>query len=150
MAKKPDVQYIRYQTEGSAARKLEFLRPRPKTCLPALKKKKATVIRLNPLATLGTLMSLIMLILMIVSGVQITGLQEDTKAMHRYVNDLRAENNELKDIYESNIDLDEIERQAIALGMIPVEEAQRITVSLPDQDNAGRPGDQVALVDGVD
>ena len=150
MAKKPEVQYIRYQTEGSAARKLEFLRPRPKTSLPALKKKKATVIRLNPLATLGTLMSLIMLILMIVSGVQITGLQEDTKAMHRYVNDLRAENNELKDIYESNIDLDEIERQAIALGMIPVEEAQRITVSLPDQDNAGRPRDQVALVDGVD
>ena len=94
MAKKPDVQYICYQTEGSAARKLEFLRPRPKTSLPALKKKKATVIRLNPLATLGTLMSLIMLILMIVSGVQITGLQEDTKAMHRYVNDLRAENNE--------------------------------------------------------
>lgn len=150
MAKKPEVQYIRYQTEGSAARKLEFLRPRPKTSLPALKKKKATVIRLNPLATLGTLMSLIMLILMIVSGVQITGLQEDTKAMHRYVNDLRAENNELKDIYESNIDLEEIERQAIALGMIPVEEAQRITVSLPDQDNADRPGDQVALVDGVD
>ena len=150
MAKKPEVQYICYQTEGSAARKLEFLRPRPKTSLPALKKKKATVIRLNPLATLGTLMSLIMLILMIVSGVQITGLQEDTKAMHRYVNDLRAENNELKDIYESNIDLDEIERQAIALGMIPVEEAQRITVSLPDQDNADRPGDQVALVDGVD
>ena len=150
MAKKPEVQYICYQTEGSAARKLEFLRPRPKTSLPALKKKKATVIRLNPLATLGTLMSLIMLILMIVSGVQITGLQEDTKAMHRYVNDLRAENNELKDIYESNIDLDEIERQAIALGMIPVEEAQRITVSLPDQDRADRPGDQVALVDGVD
>ena len=150
MAKKPEVQYIRYQTEGSAARKLEFLRPRPKTSLPALKKKKAIVIRLNPLATLGTLMSLIMLILMIVSGVQITGLQEDTKAMHRYVNDLRAENNELKDIYESNIDLEEIERQAIALGMIPVEEAQRITVSLPDQDNADRPGDQVALVDGVD
>ena len=150
MAKKPDVQYICYQTEGSAARKLEFLRPRPKTSLPALKKKKATVIRLNPLATLGTLMSLIMLILMIVNGVQITGLQEDTKAMHRYVNDLRAENNELKDIYESNIDLDEIERQAIALGMIPVEEAQRITVSLPDQDRADRPGDQVALVDGED
>jgi hypothetical protein len=150
MAKKPDVQYICYQTEGSAARKLEFLRPRPKTRLPGLKKKKVTVIRLNPLAAIGTLMSAVLLILMIVSCFQISGLQEDTAAMHRYVNDLRAENNRLKDVYESNIDLDEIERQAIALGMIPAEEAQHITVSLPEKDNAGHSGAQVALVSGVD
>ena len=149
MVKKHDIQYIRFQTDGTAAKKMEFFRPAAKTRLPEIKKKKARVICLDPLAMIGTVLAAVLLVLMVINCFQISQLQTDTSDMYRYVNDLQAENNRLKDVYNSNVDLDEIPSQALALGMIPTDEAKHITVRLPQNEEMGQSNTQIVLTDGV-
>ena len=49
--------------------------------------------------------------------------------LQEYVYTLSDENVRLEQKYRSGFNLDEIEAEALALGMIPIEEAQTITVS---------------------
>ena len=71
MARKPDVQYVRFVTDGSAARVAEWLPVKAKTRLPKIKKRKAkaSAIYLDPLAFVGILLSCVMLVLMVVMAI---------------------------------------------------------------------------------
>jgi len=132
MARKPDVQYIRFVTDGSAARVPERASVFAKTRLPKIKKQKnkASVIHVDPLAFVGIFLSCVMLVLMVVNCVQLRSYQVMANQMDDYVDSLKEENARLTDEYDSNIDLKDIREKAIALGLVPVEEVRRITVSV--------------------
>ena len=130
MARKPDVQYIRFVTDGSAARVAQQERPAPKTRLPKLFKKQPDVTYVDPLAVCGILLSGLMLFLMIVSCVQLRDYQVKANAMDDYVDVLKEENARLSDLYADGYDLQDIQEKALALGLVPVENVQRITVSV--------------------
>lgn len=131
MVRKPDVQYIRCYTDGSSARALRPILAAPKTKLPKLRKKKALVIRLDPLAYAGILVSAIMLVLMVVSCFQLAEIQRQTNRMDDYVDALKEENARLADTYQNGYDLEDVRAKAEAMGMIPISEARHITVSVP-------------------
>lgn len=130
MVRKPDIQYIRYYTDGSSARALRLLPAAPKAAPARPKRKKALVIRLDPLAYVGVVVSLVMLVLMVVSCIQLSGIQRKTDTMNSYVDTLKEENARLSDTYHSGYDLRDVEKKALAMGMVPVEEVRRITVSV--------------------
>lgn len=130
MVRKPDIQYIRYYTDGSAARALRLLPAAPKTKLPKLKRQKALVISLDPLAYAGILVSLVMLVLMVVSCIQLAGIQQRTDVMNSYVDTLKEKNARLDDTYHSGYDLKDVEQKALAMGMVPIEEVLHITVAV--------------------
>ena len=132
MARKPDVQYIRFVTDGSSARVPEQAPVRAKTRLPKLKKKRAKVsaIYLDPLAFVGILLSCVMLVLMVVNCVQLHDYQMKANAMDDYVDSLIESNARLADAYESEIDLQDIEEKAYALGLVPIDQVRRITVDV--------------------
>ena len=138
MVRKPDVQYIRCQTDGSSARMLNPVFAAPKTKLPKLRRKKKLVIRLDPLAYAGILVSVIMLVLMVVSCFQLAGIQKQADRMDDYVDQLKEENARLSHTYESSYDLEDIQAKAEAMGMVPIEQVRRITVSVtpPAQETA--------------
>lgn len=138
MVRKPDVQYIRCYTDGSSARALRPLFAAPKTKLPKPRKKKALVIRLDPLAYAGILVSAIMLVLMIVSCFQLVGIQKQANRMDDYVDVLKEEHARLSDTYHSGYDLEDIRVKAEAMGMIPIAEARHITVSVPQPAQDGQ------------
>ena len=128
MARKPDVQYVRFVTDGSAARAPEYRVHKPKTRLPKVKKPTVLVLKLDPLAFTGVLLSLVMVVLMIVNCVQLKENQRQTDAMYGYVEQLRAENAELTKTYRNGYDLEDVREKALALGMIPRSEAKHISV----------------------
>lgn len=131
MAQRSDIQYIRFYTDGSAARQLQPKAPRKRKKSPVKSaQSKPQVIYLDPLALSGILVSAVMLVLMVIGCVQLLDAQQQALAMENYVASLKIENAELTATYESGYDLEEVEKTALALGMVPVDQVEKITIQL--------------------
>ncbi len=128
MAQRVDVQYIRYYTQGSAARSI-LPAAKPQTGkLPQIKKKKLQRIYIDPVATLGAAVALCMLVMMVVGISQLRAEQQKTAEITAYVEQLQAKNTALQAQYEEECDLQAVEKTALALGMIPCEQASRTAI----------------------
>lgn len=128
--------YVQYYTAGSAARKLTPVIPLNTPALPRTRtQQKRIKIYLDPVALLGTVVAVAMLITMLVGVSALQAEQAKTVAMVEYVETLRVENEALRTQYTEKCNLAEIEEAALALGMIPKEEATHtlIQVDLPEQ-----------------
>lgn len=128
MARKPDVQYIRYQIDGTAARKLETVQ-QPEQKRQA-KKVPEVVIGVDPLAICGIVVGIILLFLMITSVQTLRMEQAQLQQMQKTVQTMKAENISLSASFESELDLDQIRTKALALGMVPVEEVTHISIQV--------------------
>ena len=130
MARKPDIQYVRYCTDGSAARQLEVYSPRKQNAAtPRPRKRKGYVIYVDPLAVAGILLSAVMLVTMLVSGIRLIVAQQQLSDVKAYVTTMTQSNENLRRTYEESYDLEEVEKSALALGMIPADQAQTIQIS---------------------
>jgi len=129
MARQPDVKYIRFYTDGSAARKVEVANPVRKSAVSKKpRKQKKIVLYVDPLAILGIFTAVVMLAVMLSSMVLLKNAKAETMAMEQYVAQLREENAALQNEHEAGYDIKEVERTALALGMIPAEQAQHVTL----------------------
>lgn len=131
MARRPDIEYIRYYTDGSAARQLELKPQKRRRPLPKVKKQSKYTLYIQPVAVAGILLSAVLLVMMAVGSVELYHAQQQEKAMEKYVQTLKRENAADRAKYEETLNIEEIEKAALALGMIPQEQAQRITISIP-------------------
>ncbi|MBR4862959.1 MAG: hypothetical protein IKU07_00165 [Oscillospiraceae bacterium] len=133
MAQQPEIQYIRYYADGSAARKAEFVAPFKTLRLPKLKKKRTqvTVHYIDPVAILGILVSVIMLALLVVGVVQLTTANREAKQLERYVHSLEQQNARLQGDFDQALKLEDVQRTADALGLVPMEQVTHITMQLP-------------------
>ena len=136
MAQHATVQYVQFYTQGSAARRiLPAIKPLIAQ-LPKLKKHKVLRIHVDPVAALGTVVAVCMLVMMAVGVNQLQVQQQKTEVLQQQVEQLRVENRILHAEYAAQCDLDEIEKTALALGMIPQQSASHttITVELPQEE----------------
>ena len=85
-------------------------------------------------------MTLLMAALMIVGAVQLKAAQQETAVMLAHVENLQAENEELQNYFDTHCDLDEIERTAMALGMVPIEQVTHVTIRVPQEIVEEQPG----------
>lgn len=132
MAQRLDVHYVRFYTDGSAARKIAPAVSRKTQSLPRIpKKKKRIVVHVDPVAIAGILMAGIMLILMTVGMVELSQAKEETARMEAYVQTLRQENDALHTAFDEGYDRSQVEHMAKALGMVPVEQVQRVSIRVP-------------------
>lgn len=143
MAQKPEIQYIQYHIDGSAARQLEpkllpqrKILPRPKS---RQQQKPRFILRIDPLVMVGVLVAAVMLVLIFVGFSQLNAVQQQVEQMQGYVQTLSAENVRLSNVYEAGCDLEDVEVKALALGMIPAEQAQHITITLPVHEEVPEP-----------
>lgn len=132
MARKVDVEYIQFYTDGSAARKLEPKKPRPAQ-KPRVSRQKRVRVFVDPIAIAGVIVAVVMLILMVVGVNQLKAAQAEAAAMERYVAQLLEENETLREAYDSGYDLETIERLARALGMVPKEDVDLVQIRLPEE-----------------
>lgn len=139
MARHTDVQYIRFYTEGSAARKVAPVAPLKTIKLPKIKKHKRVTVFVDPMAVAGIAMAVMMAVLMIVGVVRLINARQEMAAMSQYVQTLREENISLTQEFSDGYDIEEIQRTATALGMIPKEQAQHITLRLPEFQEPAEP-----------
>ena len=136
MVRKPDIQYVgQFYVYGSEAKKLEKLerREKIKNALPLERLRNIREVRLDPVALFGIAVAVVMMVTMIVGAVQIRSTWDEYEQMQRYVANLEQRHGNLEREYRNGYDLAEIEKAALAMGMISREEAQsrQITVSVP-------------------
>ena len=133
MARKPEIQYVRFYTDGSAARQMQVETPhKQKAAYPRTKKQQGYVIYVDPLAVTGILLAVVMLVSMLVSGIQLAIAKQQLSDAMAHVTTLQQSNEQLRMTYEEGYDLEEVERSALALGMIPVSQVQTISVEIEE------------------
>ena len=140
MARYPSVEYVRFRTDGNAARKVEVAAPIKTMRLPRAKKQKGQPRKIDLLSTTAIVMTVVMMALMVVGLCQLDAARQETAAMQAKVEQLQAKNDELVTYYNDHLDLDQIERTAMAMGMIPMEQATRITIEVPQSVLEEQPG----------
>ena len=129
MAKNTNVRYIQFTTDGSVARQIEQL-PAKKAKLPEPRKKKAVALYVDPVAILAIGVAICMVILMAVGLSQLHQANENVLQMQQRVQVLTLQNETLWETYENGYDLETIERTALALGMVPMEQVPQIPLPL--------------------
>lgn len=137
MARKADIQYIHTSyTDGTAARKLVFQNHTPEMPpLPLFEPEKnaqseqKVTVAVDPLSVTAIVVAAVLVVLMVVSLLQMGALHREQVALQEYVYAMRNENLELEKTYREGFDLEEIENQALALGMVPAEQLQVMNIS---------------------
>ena len=147
MASKADIQYVHhYYTAGTAAKKVavkaEHKQKKPlplfEPLMMAEPDQKITV-HIDPLSVAATLVAVVLVVMMVVSLFQYSAAHQRNVELQKYVYTLSDENIRLEQKYQSGFDLEEIEVQALALGMIPTAEAQTIQVAASVPARAAEP-----------
>lgn len=136
MARQPDIQYVRYYTSGSAARKIE-LQPEKKKKnnvtlpqRPRIQRQKRTVIPVDPISVLAVLVAGFMLIAMVAGMLRLGAVNAEVEAMDGYVARLQQENTALRQEYESGYDLKDVEQKALEMGLVPIEQVEHVTIEV--------------------
>ena len=140
MARQLDVQYVRFYTDGSAARKVAPVAPLKTIKLPKIKKHKRITLHIDPIAIGGIVMAAVMLVLMLVGVAQLASTRQELAQMEDYVQTLQQENVSLEATYEQGYDLQAVERTALALGFVPKDEVMHVTIRVPQPQITEEPG----------
>ena len=140
MARQLDVQYVRFYTDGSAAKKVAPVAPLKTIKLPKVKKHKRLVIAIDPVAIMGIVMAAVMLVLMTVGVLQLNSSRKELQQMSEYVEVLQQENVSLEQTFSQGYDIEEIQRTALALGLVPKEQVQHVTIHVPEVQTEEEPG----------
>lgn len=132
MARKSDIQYIQFYTDGSAARQfVPRVSPRQKlsqAVRPVIEKERA--INIYPLEICAVAVSVVMLVLMVAGIFSLRAANAEMETMQAYVQVLQAENSQLQAQHDEVFDLEAVEQTALAIGMVPVEQAQQIPIQV--------------------
>ena len=132
MARNADICYIRFYTDGSAAKKIAPAVPAaPKPAVATrTHKKKRIKIYVDPVAVLGIVVSVVMLFCIFAGISGLEQAQARCAAMEQKVADLTIENARLEKDYAEGYDLQSIGAEARALGMVPQSNVEHISISV--------------------
>ncbi len=132
MGKKPDIQYVtQFYIHGSEAPAFQPqpLRRKQKQAAPAAKPVQKIRIQVDPVAICGIVVAVVMMILMAVGVMQYMDTCSRYEAMVAQVIDLQNEHVSLERDFREGYDPQDIMEKALAIGMIPADQAQVITIS---------------------
>lgn len=138
MDQKPVIQYVGqfyvYGSEVKAPKKKQqsakvFLPKKPKT-------GKERRIYVDPVAMGGIVLAVAVLVALVVGAVQLTASMNQYDQELETLTELKRENAKLEHAYRTALDLDTVQEKAEAMGMIPAEEAEKMTVrvSVPEHE----------------
>ena len=137
MALQPDIQYVRFYTAGSAARKLELQPEKKKAKIsapqrPQTRRKKKAVVYVDPISVCAVLVAAVMFVAMAVGMLRLGSMNTQTAQMESYVTQLRSENVMLRKEYESGYDLKDVEQKALEMGLVPIDQVEKVVIDLPE------------------
>lgn len=132
MARQPEIRYINAYVSGTAAYQMEAapVRKKKRVSLPKMRREKKTVIAIDPFAVCGIVVAAVMMVLLLVGFVRLQDARADVLAMENYVTSLEQKNAELQDTYSSGYDLEEIERIALAMGLVPSNQVPQLSIEV--------------------
>ena len=131
MANKPEIRYINYYTSGTAAHKVEpqpLRQKKPRLPKPRAAEKRELVLQVDPVAVAGILVAAVLILLMAVGVTRLYERQEQVRVAQQYLELLKDENYLLQQSYKNGYDLEEIEKYAIAMGLVPKDTLSQNTI----------------------
>ena len=136
MAQKPEIQYVgQFYVHGSEAKKLaqKTEQKKAKTELPKHRFERVRKIHVDVLAVSSLIVAVVLMITMVAGTLAMQTAWQELDTARQYVYELENRNAVLTAQYRSGYDLEEVRSAAVALGMIPVEEAQvmKLQVTVP-------------------
>lgn len=133
MARKSEIRYIQFYTDGSAARQYE-LKPQPKRKMQQSRprRQKKIVLHIDFVAVTGILVAAVMLILMVVGTSGLAEANEEVARMESCLAELENENAKLQQTYREGYDLDQIRMEALEMGMIPASRAETVVIQVEE------------------
>ena len=129
----PDIQYVCYRYEGTAALQPQVVNAPVKVqnnAHPAIRRKKRKVLRINMVPVLAVLLTAVMLVCITVSMVRVKGMQAQEELLQQYIVSMEEENVTLQEQYRQGYDLEDIRQKALAMGMVPAEQVEQITIQV--------------------
>ncbi len=127
---KPDIQYIRYYTAGSAAEKLApAFREEVK---PARRRAKKPVLYIDPVAILGMMTAVILVVCMFVGLSGLNKAQAEYARADAYTRQLENKNEALSKQYTQGYDLEELRLEAVLMGYVPASQVQHLTITVAE------------------
>ena len=132
MVQKPDIQYVtQFYSYGSEAKVLELkpAKKQKKSVLPKTAPQQKIRIMVDPVALGGILIALVLTVVMAVSVCGYLEVCNDYEIMTNYVIELQNVNVQRQQEYVSLYDFADIEAKALALGMVPMEQAEVATIA---------------------
>ena len=136
MARKSEIRYIQFYTDGSAARQLEPKpRPKKKAQQSRPRRQKKIVLHVDFVALAGILVAGIMLLMMLSGMSGLSKINAEVTRLEEQLAALESENLELHQTYRAGYDLDQIREEALEMGMIPASRAETVPLPVgePDQ-----------------
>ena len=128
MAYKPEIQYVgQFYVHGSEAKQVAPKR-RPQFQLPKPKPEKIEKIYVDPVAFVGIVVAVVMLVAMVIGACQIHSSWQEYEEMSHYLSELKRENARLEHNYHIGYDLQEVEAQALAMGLVPLDQIPTLSV----------------------
>ncbi len=137
MAMQPDIQYVSFYMDGSAAKKMEQqVMRRVQAPKPKCRKVKRRVVKVDPVAIAGIVLAVVMVVSMVAGFRQYRNCMEKNAQMSQYIQSLQQENAQLQETYDQGYDLEEVRKIAEAIGMVPRDSVENITieVQVPQQE----------------
>ena len=137
MASKPEIQYVdRFYVYGAAAAEKQLKQKEEPSFETARRPQKEQVhkVYVDLGAVLWTAAAMVLLAAMVFSGIRLNRMWQEKELMQSYVSNLQLNNSTLKHNYRISYNLEEIEKQATELGLIPEEEAEvrYVRVTIPE------------------
>ena len=133
MANKPEIQYVgQFYIHGSEAKKLAEKKEQKqaRTELPQHRIERVRQVHVDPLAIASLCIAAVMMVTMVMGTLSLQTAWQELKTAEKYVYQLQDTNRVLATQYRAGYDLNEIRSAAIALGMVPVEEVQHMTLNV--------------------
>lgn len=139
MVQKPKIQYVgQFYVYGSEARQMALAKEKQQARVkrPLAKFQQVEHIYVDPVAVVSIAVAVILLVTMILGTVQIYQDWEMYQQVEGYLSYLNKSNAQLEETYRSGYDLEDIENKALAMGLVPVEELEKrtITVTVPEKE----------------
>lgn len=133
--RKMKIEYVRYN-HGSEAYKLEPSQPvrsqpvRKKAPKAAPQSVKTVELSIDPLALIAICMTVFMVVCMLVGYSRLQTAQAELENMEAYVRILEKEKSDRQAKLDEVLDLEALRKAALSLGMVPIEEADHLTVTM--------------------
>lgn len=133
MAQKHDILYVSYYTDGSAAKKIAPAFPTTQGQKnPGAKHRKKTVIFLDPVAVGSLIVAAVLLVMMAVGLTNLQNARAEAQAMESYLSEVTAENTRLQQEFDSQVDLETVEKTALAMGMVPKDQVKTVDIQVEE------------------
>lgn len=126
MTQRMQAQYVQFYTDGSAAMQINHVAPKKTETVreAAPRVQKRVRVFVDPVAIFGMVVALCLCVTIFVGMIQLNAAKTEVQQMERYVVHLQHQHKELKAKYAESYDLEDIEKTALALGMVPADQVK--------------------------